>query len=563
MATFPGVIPARADQEWLHDRVTRNFDRYAADYYPYKDMAAPLGPGAAARIINLPVSQQARPLAGMRGGSFASLDWYDRIHLIPGVLALGNLVQAQERTIEVWNAWFVPQRLASVAGSDDTGLTLTQPVAAPTMFGALESRLYTLAISLDGPPTVHGHYVFTFAAQAPTLHITGARVLGFSFRPNWREPVMERLAYLTDVLAHRDGTEQRVRLRQTPRREIEYLVTLTGAQAARLDAALWGWQARVWALPIWTDPHILPAALSAGATSVTVPTQYKDYAADHLAMLVADDGSHEVVEVATVLSGSLTLARPTAATWPAGTRLFPARLARLPAQVKVARHSAAVAEATLRFAIEPMQALGGIEGAAATQYLAEDVYLTAPNWAGALDGDVERAMQIIDGQTGPLAVDDPAGQPAIVRTYRWLLQGRPAISAHRFWLLARSGRLKPGWVPTWTRDLELAVTAGSSATTLIVQDIGYRTWYAQAPGRRDLAVRLPSGAWALRRIVGADQVVAGQERIQIDSALGVAIDPGAWITFIGLHRLDADRVEMAWHSAEVVQMAANLRLVKE
>ena len=101
MATFAGHLQAAPpEQEVLHVRVSRSFDRYAADYYPYRDLDGALAPGAAPRTINLPVSQQANPQAGVLAGGFGRLDWYDRIHLIPGVLALGNLVQAQQRTIE-------------------------------------------------------------------------------------------------------------------------------------------------------------------------------------------------------------------------------------------------------------------------------------------------------------------------------------------------------------------------------------------------------------------------------------------------------------------------------
>lgn len=552
---------APPEQEGLHVRVTGSFDRYAADYYPYRDDAAPLAPGAQVRTVNLPVSQQANPQIGVQAGGFGWMDWYDRIHLIPGVLALGNLVQSQVRTIEVWNAWQVPKRLASVAGVGTEGLTLTEPVAAPTTFGALESRLYTLSISLTGPPTIDAGYTFTFAGQAPELVVTGARVIGFAFRPNWRDPVVERLIWLTDVIRRRDGSEQRISLRSIPRREFEYRVTLTSAAAARMDAAVWGWQARVFAVPIWTDPAVLAAALPAGSISVPVDTALRDYAAGSLAALVQDDYDHEIVEVLSVAGGSITLARPTGQDWPAGTHLYPARLARLGAQVRITRPTAAVVEARIALQVEPLQPLAGITGPAPSTYLGADTYLTPPNRVEALDDDITRAMEIIDAQTGPWAVDDPEGRPDIVRSYRWLLRDRAAVSAHKAWLLARAGRYSSAWVPTFARDMELVAQAGGTATTLVIEDIGYRNFYALATGRRDIAVRLPSGTWALRRIVGADQVVAGQERIQIDSALGATVDPGVWICLLGLHRLDTDRVELAWHSAEVVETAANLRLV--
>lgn len=559
---------APPDQEALHVRVTTSFDRYAADYYPYRDLDGALAPGAQVRTINLPVSQQANPQIGAQAGGFGRLDWYDRIHLIPGVLAMGNLVSAQERTVEVWNAHFTPQYLASRTAANDDGLTLIEPAPAPTLFGALESRLYTLQISLEGPPTIDASYTWAFPAQSPVLRVTGARVLGLVFRPNWRQPLTERLLWLTDIITHRDGTEQRIGLRNLPRREWEYTVTVQGPAAARLEALMYGWQSRVFAVPVWTDPQILPAALPAGSTSIAAVTQYRDFAAGTLAVLVADDPAydllHELVEVQSAAGGTITLARPTEADWPAGTLLLPARLARLPQSVRVTRHTPQVAEATLRLIVEPLQPLGDNPGPAPAQYQGQDVYLTAPNWAAPLDVDIARELaELIDSDTGPLAVDDPAIAPAIIRAHRWTLAGRDKIAAFRAWLIARAGRRTPAWLPSHARDMELAAQAGSSATTLVIQDIHYRSQYAQTPGRRDLALRLPSGATALRRIVGSDQVVPGQERIQLDAGPGEVLDPGAWVMFLSQHRLDADRVELHWHSPEVLECALNLRVVPE
>lgn len=564
MATLAGFTFLPPEQEVFHVRVTDSFDRYAADYYPYKDLAGALDPGASARTINLPVSQQANPQLGLLAGGFGPDDWYNRIHLIPGVLSLGNLVNSQERTVEVWNAHFIPQRLADRTAANNAGLTLTEPVAAPTTFGALESRLYTLQISLDGPPTIDASYTWVFPSQSPVLRVTGARVIGLVFRPNWREPLTERLLWLTDIITHRDGSEQRIGLRSMPRREWEYTVTLVGPAAARLEALVYGWQSRVFAAPVWTDPQFLASDLPAGSLSITATTQYRDFAAGTLAVLVSDDLAHELVEVQAAAGGTITLARPTEAAWPAGTYLLPARLVRMPQSVRITRHSPAAAEAQLRLIVEPLQPLGDNPGPAPAQYQGQDVYLRQPNWAAPLDVDIARELaEIIDAETGPLAVDDPAIAPAIIRAHRWLLSGRADIAAFRAWLLARDGRRTPAWLPSFSRDMELADTVGSSATALPIQDIHYRSQYAQLPGRRDLAIRLPSGATALRRIVASDQVVAGQERIQIDTGPGETLDPGAWMMFLGLHRLDTDRVELRWHNPDVLECDLNLRVVPE
>jgi hypothetical protein len=277
--------------------------------------------------------------------------------------------------------------------------------------------------------------------------------------------------------------------------------------------------------------------------------------------LVSDDYEHEIVEVIGVSGGSITLSRGTSQEWPAGTHVYPARLGRMVSPVRITRPSAAVAEASITIQIEPLEPLAGITGSAPATYLGSPVYLTPPNRAEPLDDGITRALEVVDAQTGPWFVDDPEGRPDIVRSYQWLLRDRAAISAHKFWLLAQQGRQKSVWVPTFSRDLELAVGAVSNTTTLQIQDINYRNFYAMQDGRRDIAVRLPSGTWALRRIVGAVQVVAGQEQIQIDSQLGEGCPVGTWICFLGLHRLDTDRVDITWHTSDIAESVANLRLV--
>jgi hypothetical protein len=560
VATFAGFIPAAPDQEILHIVVTSNFDDYDADYYPFKFLDGALDPGANVRTVNLPVSQQANTRAGDLAGSFGVLDWYDRIHVVPANLSLGNLVSVEERNVEVWNAYSSSQLLSSITATGDEGLVLTGPTSKT--YGPLESVVYVLNVDIGGPPTIDALYTFNFPGQAPTLNVTASRVIGFAFRPNWIEPIIERLQWRTDILTARDGSEQRISLRSIPRREFEFSTITQAAQAARADALLWGWGARVFALPIWTDPHVLTTQLSAGSTSIPVPTQYRGYAADSLAVLWLDDFTYEFVDVQSVGANSITLERPIGGTWPAGTKVMPARLARLADRARSIRHTATVAETVrMLWRIEPMQPLGGIEGPAPTQYQGQDVYLLQPNRVDALEDEASRVAEWIDFETGPITVDDPVNRPEIVRDYAWLLNGRQQISNFKQFVTERRGRWKPVYIPTWQRDIELVQILGAGATVMTITDIGYRSYYAGTPGRRDIAISLPDGTLALRRIVSWDQVVSGQERITIDSGLPVQLDPGAYITLMGLHRLDADQIEIAWHSAEVAEAKTRLKLV--
>lgn len=181
-------------------------------------------------------------------------DYYHRVHILPPALDLGNVTAGGRREVGVWNAHFIDNRLASVDKKDTEGLRLTPPKPAPTVYGALEYRTHNLSILQNGPPLQNAAYTFNFATEVRRLTVALRRILLFPFPPNWTRPVIERLAWLTDVMASRANVEQRARLRARPRRSYEYrILTRDNQERIRLHNRLTAWQGRPYALPVWPD----------------------------------------------------------------------------------------------------------------------------------------------------------------------------------------------------------------------------------------------------------------------------------------------------------------------
>ncbi|HET7301264.1 MAG TPA: hypothetical protein VFJ01_11510, partial [Oleiagrimonas sp.] len=67
---------------------------------------APMDIGTAPAVAMTHVVTAAHPriINGSAAHSYAD-DWYDRIHVIPSQINLGNLLRQQVRSIHVWNAW--------------------------------------------------------------------------------------------------------------------------------------------------------------------------------------------------------------------------------------------------------------------------------------------------------------------------------------------------------------------------------------------------------------------------------------------------------------------------
>lgn len=403
-------------------------------------------------------------------------------------------------------------------------------------------------------PTIAGSG--SLACKSSTLFCSAWAARLFFYRPDGA--VLERLEWRTDVLTAFDGTEQRVKIRSLPRRSFEYAVTVSGADRRRMEAALFQWQGRAFAVPVWMDGELLASPVSAGGFSVPADTATRDYHAGGLAILLSSPNAFEIVEIDTVEASSLTLARALVSSWPVGAEVYPVRICYVPDEVRLGRFTGDTAYGRMRFDVDEASEYAA---ASETLYRAYPVLELAPNWVQDIEQTYAIKRSTFDPGVGRQFREIESNVPALVQTHRWLLDGRAELGGFREWLYARAGRLSAFWLPTWAQDLELVATVGSSALTIDVAHCDYTDRIAQGIGRRDIRIETSTGTVYYRRIASSTEVSASVERLTIDSALGAALAPSdvRAISYMALARLDADAAEISWSRWDLGEAALNIR----
>ena len=561
MPVLTGMVLDRAQAGSLNPLLSIDGYQVAA-IYPYTASDSPRAEnGARSYATDITVPAQ-RALTGIQVPSYFE-DYYFRVHLLPGRINLGSLASEQSRTIEVWNARLTPNTLASLTATGAEGMTLIGPAPAPTVFAANESRLYTLAVTPNGPPTVNATFLFAFAFDDAALLATGRRIVGWIFAPNWVQPVIERLEWLTDVMESHAGFEQRVRLRAGARRSFEYSALVgSDTERVKMENLLLSWQARVFGLPLWTDVALAAGPIPAGSTSIAVTTANRDFAVGGLVGLVLGMES-EFAEITAVLPTSLTIKSPLDSTWPVGTKILPVRPARVQNDLGLTYLSDAIGQATLRFQFEDEWLLP-----AATEtldYRGYPVLLTATNWTEDVDTDYARKLNELDFLTGRRVIDDLSGVGTVRRTHRWLITGRAAITAFRSWLAARAGRLTAFWMPSFQSDLKVVNPIGAFDSAITVENRAYAANVPAAIGRRDILIATTSGSRYYRRITGATALSPSAESIAIDSVVGAALLPEQirYVSFMKLVRLDSDAIEIAHQTDDTAEVSISVRSIRD
>jgi hypothetical protein len=562
MPIFPGsILPGTNWQEppsW--PRSTEVSERTVVVFPFDPDETSIASPGS--KQDTQPVAESPLALAGNQSPAFG-LDWYHRIHVIPSTIDLGNLVSPVERVLEVWNARFDSQTLNAIDETGTDGLLLSGQPAPPLGFGPLQSRLYTFAAGTRGAPVIDARYLFTFASSVTALLVvTGRRVVVFGMRPDWSQGITERLEWLTEVLESYDGTEQRIRLRQLPRRAFEYAFLIEGNDARVLDHLLFAWGARIYCMPVWTDVTVLTEEIAAGSVTITVQdAANSDYHDGGLAVLWRSNTRHEAVEILSIAGDALTLKLPLGGSWPAGTRVFPARLTRLEGEVVVTRPTDTIAMGRCRFSVEDITLPNVTDYGA--DYQGYKVFGWKPDRSADLEDSWRRKLAVIDYGAGLPTFDDESGSPKIGRKLTWLLADRSNVTIYRGWLAARAGRVNPCWLPTFESDLEVVATVAATDAGITVQNVGYARFVNADILRRDILLRTTAGTFH-RRITGAHEISDAEELLSLDTPLGVTLQPEQFlqISYLELARLDQDTIELHWETDATARTQLSTRTLR-
>lgn len=566
MPPVPGFLATGASAQHQRIYTSSDLDGYGSGWINALASHRSATSFAGALTSNLPVEANGAARSGWIARSYSD-DYYHRIHVAPATVDFGNLTAQDTRSLYVWNAHLTAQMLGSIQSSGMLGgLTLSGQAAPPLAYAALQERIYTLTAATTGDPVIDALYRFVFAnGEQPSARVSGRRVVLWAFAPNWDVGLTERMQWMTHVHAHRDGSEQRVRIRQHARRGFEYETLLAGRDTRRFEALLFGWGGRTYLVPWWPEADVTTAPLSAGATSITVTDRaLKDYAVNGY-VAVVHGMQAEAAQITAIAGNVLTLKTPLANAWPAGSRVLPAVFARLDGEVAVARITDSLLRARLRFALDEQYARDRAPAEIGPTFQSYAVMDWRPDRVDDVSEDWSRTLELLDALAGMVAVHDVTRAPVITRTLRWLIVGRAAIDAIKRWLAARAGSLVPFWLPSWSADLTPTQPIGSGDSSIRVAATGSALYVGAHPLRAAVRLETTAGAVYHRRVTGVSQVDASTEAVSIDAPLGVTLqiaDVRA-LYWMSLARLDTDAVELRYETDSIAVMQATVRLVTQ
>lgn len=458
---------------------------------------------------NLPITIEPHAaVSGSRSRSFLD-DYYNRIHILPSTIELGNLLSNQTRNVEVWSSYFDSKLLSTVLATGNDGIELSQPHNPPTYFAPLESRIYVLNISTSGPPVIDAVYQFNFTSESPTLGVTGRRVVVVPNKPKY--PLKESLEWKTDILKSFNG-EQRIRLRDAPRQIFSIESVIDKASYTKLKAISYQWAHRVFAIPMWIDATLV-SSIASGSSIIYLDTTSKDFRSNDIVVIWKSDSDYEAIETLDVYADRIELKLPTSKLY-TNALVIPTRFANTLSGISFSRDADEIIKLAANFTVRINKNLESI--ASFQMYKSVPVLLDKPLSSDSLSDSYIRDVDTFDNGSAAVELDIKTSRVDISSKMTFLTFDPIKAFTYRQFLHYLHGRQKTFFVPSWHDEFNIITDFSSASTSITIENIGFTLYY----DNRHLYIELNSGQKAYCKILSSTVNNDGDEQLNLESAIG-------------------------------------------
>ncbi len=485
--------------------------------------------------------------------------FYNRIHVTPAVLNLGNVTADTTATVELWNAYLVSKPVQSESLSNTDGVTITG-TSAPYTLAPLQFETYTVTVLEDGPATINLSLGWTIDGLLRGFQVTAQRIVPFFYPPNWRDGVTESLEWRTSVSQSRSGQEQRQRIRSKPRRSWSYSIQLQGDRSRQAFFDITGYQNRTYGVPIWADRSELTAQATGGTSVLQVATSNKGFAVGGV-LFVRSGDTIETHEVYAITQSSVAVKKPITSTFPAGAEVYPVAVAKLPQSVSARRVTDNMLQSTVEFQALPQDADAWLPSTTPTLLDGFEIIERRPNWSQPIGITFEYEADEIDYLSGVSLRAPSREYPSSMFRLRYMINGRAEMSAFRAMLGRLAGRHTPAWVNIHASDFVVIGTVVSGGAGATFAD-NHSDLIDPARHPVSVAFRTRSNGTVVNRLSSLT-MDGGEIDAQFTAAFSVQIEPADLMmaSFCPLCRLASDRVSIRWLTNELAECELTFQMV--
>lgn len=409
------------------------------------------GSGAALttyRPVNAPANA-ASTVAPLR--SFGS-DIYFRIWVIPTILDVQNPQFETPIEFKIWSSYLTSNELVTLGEIDATGIDLD--VVPTTVWQALEVKSIHATIHPEAGYTIDANYLFDFQYGDGSLNLLA--VLADVLPLNPVDTIVEKLEWLTDVLTSYDGTDQRIALRDRPRRilEVELPIENDRDRKELFDKLFKVAKASI-LIPAYQYQARLKQATVVADNKLYTNVRRADLRAGENVVIRTRAGETFLYKVQAVFADHITISTAFSQVIPEGSIVCAAFAGHFPDKTMITMsYNSGSSKIMVTIDDSRAQVAWPDNGVTVPAFKGKPLLLRRP--IDEVQESIEVGQEVIDNQTGKPAYYSNWIQPFVEGPRRYLVQSLFDQDDLEFWrefLGAVRGRQKAFYTPSYRGDL--------------------------------------------------------------------------------------------------------------
>lgn len=350
----------------------------------------------------------------------------------------------------------------------------------------------------------------------------------------------ETLGFKTDVFESKNGTEVRTPLKDKARQTLGFSSVAIRKEIARHFNVQWGGIRKNWAVPLFQESQYVG---DVSADYVLCNTSIYSFYTGGLALL-KNTTEQLLIEIESVEADRINLTNVASIH---NARLYPVRICFINGDIG-RQISGVHAQASITFNVidEPE-----VLEATPDQFLGNDIYWFCLTYSGSgMDATISQQQNIIDNEVGVIFQNTDWDYARYSKQYRAVIKGQFELYAYRQFLFRRRGKYRPFWLPTYEWNMRCK-SVGTVASTLLIEADQYKQL---ADVRKHIAIK-SGDVWTAHTITASTQTTASTVQLTITPALNKTAASIERISYLGLHRLDADSVDLNYKGAGIVEVS--------
>jgi hypothetical protein len=390
---------------------------------------------------------------------------YDKIYFTPSSFNLGAVTGDILRDCVIWNANLYNTTLSSVSYSQ-SGVVFSNGSLPPDSLMALQEYDYVLSVDGEGSATVDCDILLTFSdGESFNVPVTGIRVVLW---PWWPQVGMkEEIQPLTWVFTSDNGSEQRMRLRNVPRRSISITSLIEPSEWIVAQNLVRVRRSAHWAVPLAQEAAFITGTIASGSTVISVDTTLAQFRQDGLALLWVDSGEYFLSTISAVTDTTITFSDDVPSTLTGEIRILPCDTARM---LRFSSSTDPVGNRTIQAGFQVYDG-EDLSGQVDDVLLYGYSVLTERCEGDNVSDSFETVVWDVDYDTGPANWGSLESRAKNDRRYQITLMDRASLWWFRRFVYSHTNR-DPFWMPTWESDFVVSANIGAASASIRVYDNG-------------------------------------------------------------------------------------------